>query len=193
MTDVNWIGYRWLAWLSAAGLAAGIVVLGVRSEWIGAAVLGGFLLASALILAFERRLPAAYAALLVLAALVNACGWAFDLYQRIVAYDEIGHALGTLGATLPVVWYGYRAVLPALGRHRLALALTFVSMGIALGAVWEIAEWCGYYLFQHDRLSTLDDELSDLVCDTLGALMTIPLAFWALPADSQHPADSPRV
>ena len=48
--DINWIGYRNIAWAGIAILAVTLVIVIVQSNWLGVGFIGGFLLAS---IAFE--------------------------------------------------------------------------------------------------------------------------------------------
>ena len=82
MRSTNWHGYRVAAWVGQALLGAAMLWELVQGEWLPAAALAGFLIVSFLFVAFERKLPTLFDLIFVIAALINAGGWAWDLYNK---------------------------------------------------------------------------------------------------------------
>ncbi|MGH7201718.1 MAG: hypothetical protein ACREJB_14005 [Planctomycetaceae bacterium] len=179
MTHVDWKGYRIGAWFVLGALAVLAIVAMARWDWRPAAILAGFLIVTAGAVRFLRT-PPVFHLLLALAMLMNAAGWARNLYQPVWGYDEIAHALGTLAFTLLCGWYGYRPIHAILRREVLILALTVFSLGVALGAIWEVLEWLMFKIAPQASVKTLDDEISDLVADGAGALIAVMIFHWAL-------------
>lgn len=91
MHTVNWSGHRAAAWAGIGLLAGAIVLAAARGKWTGAGVLSAFLGISALFVLRERQLPTLFDAIFVLAALINAGGWTWDLYNQPGLYDEVAH------------------------------------------------------------------------------------------------------
>lgn len=176
---VEWSGYHFISLVLIVLLGILSVITAVVQGWHKALILGGFTLALAVYLKAQQTVPAAFNAVLVFSMGINAGGWAWNLFTQVPGYDEVAHALGTLGAVLAAVWFGYRSILSVLRRDFWVSVLAVVSLGIALGAVWEIVEWLGYVLFSQPSQS-INDEISDLIADSIGALLAIPLFRWGL-------------
>lgn len=152
------------------GLAA-LVVL-IRGDWWGAALLGAFLLASVLFVAFEDKLPALFDTLFVVAAIINAAGWVWGLYKSVWGYDEIAHFFTTFAVTLAVGYLVLYVMREHFRQHRLHYIVVVTSFGVTLGAWWEVIE---FFL-----LKELNDPVGDIIVDSLGALTAGALAAWAL-------------
>ncbi len=180
MRSVDWSGYRMSAW-SIAGILACFAVYATLSQgWQNGLVLGGFAVATAIYLAAQNDVPAVFNAVMTASVAMNAGGWAWKIFDALWGYDEVAHALGTLGMTLVIGWYGYRPIAAALQRHGWVMLLAVLALGIALGAWWEIAEWIGYWFFAQPSVQVLDDKISDLVADSIGALIAAAFFRWAL-------------
>lgn len=77
--------------------------------------------------------------LVVAAGLANAAGYAFDFYQRFAWFDRLLHAVTILAVTLWLALFVFgRAI---RDDHRALIVLLVTSVGLAIGAVWEVAEW----------------------------------------------------
>ncbi|HEX6982691.1 MAG TPA: hypothetical protein VF181_08010 [Balneolaceae bacterium] len=176
---VEWSGYHFISLALIVLLAILSAVTVVVQGWHKALILGGFTLALAVYLKAQNTVPAAFNALLSFTMGINAGGWAWNLFTQVPGYDEVAHALGTLGAVLVAVWFGYRSNLSLLRQDFWVSVLAVVSLGIALGALWEIIEWLGYVLFSQPSQS-VNDEISDLIADSIGALLAIPFLRWGL-------------
>lgn len=108
--------------------------------------------------------------LLLVAAAVNAAGYLFNLYPRFVWFDEVVHAYTTFALTLVLALYLYGVVLTGARRHPLLLVLVIASVGLALGALWEVAEWAFDQLVAGDVIKGKPDTIVDLIMDTGGAV-----------------------
>jgi hypothetical protein len=62
----------------------------------------------------------------------------------------------------------------------LLYVLTIASFGIAIGAVWEVAEWLAGKILPSEVIGSLDDTIMDLVMDTVGAGLAALLSVWVL-------------
>ena len=76
----------------------------------------------------------------VIAILVNVAGYALNLYDRFGWFDEVIHTYTSFTLTLLLALLLYGDVLSGVRRSPLLLVLTVASLGIAIGALWEIAE-----------------------------------------------------
>jgi VanZ family protein len=107
----------------------------------------------------------------IIALLVNIAGYWLDLYDRFVWFDEVIHTYTAFALTLLMALLLYKDVLGGVRRNPILLTLTVASLGVALGAIWEIAEW-GYDLttVSNDILGKRDTMI-DLILDTAGAVV----------------------
>ena len=137
-------------------LLAALVLLGdVTATLIVAVFLA---LSFAHLLRSDRR-PAVFD---VLFALAGAIGYAFGLFDEIVPYDELTHAFTTFSVSLAFYFLFYGGSVPE--RRAVALATSVFTLGVTVGAYWEIFEWFFVGKF------TMADTISDLLVDSLGAL-----------------------
>ncbi|MBU8541928.1 hypothetical protein [Falsiroseomonas tokyonensis] len=116
--------------------------------------------------------------LLVVLGVANVAGYAFDLYQRFWWFDRILHGCTILAVTLWLALFVFGPVIEG-GRGRSFLAvLLLASVGIALGALWEVAEWGFDQIAPGDVIKGKHDTIIDIVMDTAGALLAGILALW---------------
>lgn len=180
MRNSNWRGYRTAAWIGVALLAVAIVRALMQGQWLVAAPLVGFLLAAVLFIKLEDRLPTLFDLLFVIAALVNAAGWAFRWYNTIGLYDEIAHGFTTFALTLALGYLAYGRMLRSFQEQWLLFVLTIASFGIAIGALWEVAEWAADFVFASQVVESINDIMDDLIMDSIGAVLAGILSLWAL-------------
>ncbi len=180
MRNSNWRGYRIAAWGGAGLLAAAILGTLVQGQWLPVLPLTGFLLAAVLFIKLEDRLPSLFDFLFVLAALVNAGGWAFKWYNTIGPYDEVAHGFTTFALTLALGYLAYGRMLTSFHDQRLLFVLTIASFGIAIGALWEVTEWVADFLFASKVVESINDIMDDLVMDSIGAGIAGVLTLWPL-------------
>jgi hypothetical protein len=100
-----------------------------------------------------------------------------DLYQQYRWLDVAVHALatglvaGAAQAALTRAGVLAPADLDGLSRARLGVVLSTVSLGLALGVLWELGEWAGHTLVD-DRIQTgYDDTLGDLASGGAGSVV----------------------
>lgn len=114
--------------------------------------------------------------LAVLALAANVAGYAFNLYERFAWFDRVLHA-GTIFAIafwLALIVFA-RALHPDQARSLLAVLL-LASVGVAVGALWEVAEWGADLVLAGDVIKGKHDTIMDLIMDTAGAAVAAGLA-----------------
>jgi hypothetical protein len=171
MVNADWKGYRILAWVLQGLLAIAIVVVLIQGKWIPAATLAGFLVISFLFVKLERKLPTLFDLVFMVAALINAGGWTWDLYNKPGPYDEIAHFFTIFAMTLAFGLLLYRELMESFYSHRLMFVLTIASLGIAIGALWEVVEWLADFVTPKQIVSGLFDTITDIILDSAGAVL----------------------
>jgi hypothetical protein len=180
MLNSNWEGYRKIAWGGVVVLAVTLVFVAVRGNWLGAGFLAGFLIASVAFLKMEDRLPTLFDLVFVAVALLNAVGCAWDLYNKPGLYDEVAHFFSIFAITLAVGFALYRELMGSFHGHRVLFVVTIASLGIAFGALWEVAEWTADFFVEKQIVSGLFDTITDLILDSAGAVLAALLNLWGL-------------
>jgi hypothetical protein len=180
MNNLNWKGYRIIAWIGQALLAIFVIAAAVQGKWLNALGLGFFLVASFVFVVRDDKLPTLFDFLFVLAALLNATGWVWNLFGMPGPYDEIVHAYTTFAITLALSFLVYSSMLNIFRNHTLLYLVTITSFGIAIGALWEVAEWSAGKILSTEVIESLDDTIVDLVMDSLGAGLAALISLWAL-------------
>jgi hypothetical protein len=171
MWSTNWKGYRTAAWIGQALLVIAIAVVLIKGQWLPAAALAGFLVISYLFVAFERKLPTLFDLIFVIAALINAGGWAWDLYNQPGPYDEIAHFYTIFAITLAAGFLLYDELMESFNTHRVLFVISVASLGIALGALWEVVEWLADFVTPKEIISGLFDTITDIILDSGGAIV----------------------
>jgi hypothetical protein len=180
MRNSNWEGYRTIAWGGVIILAVTLVVVVVQGNWLGAGFLAGFLIASVAFIKLEDRLPTLFDLVFVSAALLNAVGCAWDLYNKPGLYDEVAHFYSIFAITLAAGFALYRELMSSYRGHRVLFVITIASLGIAFGALWEVAEWSADFFVEKQIVSGLFDTVTDLILDSAGASLAAALNLWGL-------------
>jgi hypothetical protein len=169
--NANWKGYRQLAWLLQGLLAIAIAVMLFQANWLAAITLGGFLLASFLFVKLEDKLPSLFDLIFMVAALINAGGWTWNLYNKPGPYDEIAHFFTMFAITLAFGFLLYRELMESFYDHPVMFILTIASLGIAIGALWEVVEWLADFVTPKQIVSGLFDTITDIILDSAGAVL----------------------
>ncbi len=139
-----------------------LAVLLIMGDITAALIVAVFLtLSFAHLLRSERR-PAVFDVVFALAALAGALGYVFDLFGEIVPYDELTHAFTTFSVSLAFYFLFYGGAVPE--RRAIALGSSVFTLGVTVGAYWEIFEW--FFVGKY----TMADTISDLLVDSAGAL-----------------------
>ncbi len=150
-------------------LGLSLVWLLLVGDWRAVLVVGVFLVLSFTYLLRSEPRPNAFDVLFALAALLGALGYVFDLFSEIVPYDELTHAFTTFAVSLAFYFLFYGGAEPR--QSAVALGTSVFTLGVTVGAYWEIFEWLTGARFG------LADTISDLIVDSVGALVA---AFVAL-------------
>jgi uncharacterized membrane protein YjdF len=180
MSQLNWRGYRQLAWVGELVLALAILVALVQGRWQNALGLGIFLLAALIFMLKADKLPSLFDLLFVIAALMNAGGWVWGWFHLPGLYDEITHAFTTFAITLALSFLVYQSMFRVFRQHTWLYGLTITSFGIAIGAFWEIIEWIAGFVLGSTVIGSLNDTIVDLMMDALGASLAALTSLWAL-------------
>ncbi|MBC1224918.1 hypothetical protein GNF10_20110 [Nostoc sp. UCD121] len=180
MKILNWKGYRIIAWIGQALLTIFVIAAAVQGKWSNALGLALFLVISFVFVIRDDKLPTLFDFLFVLAALLNATGWVWNLFGIPGPYDEIVHGYTTFAITLALSFLVYSSMLNIFRNHTLLYIVTITSFGIAIGALWEVTEWSAGKILSTQVIESLDDTIIDLVMDTLGAGLAALISLWAL-------------
>ncbi|WP_159347687.1 hypothetical protein [Roseomonas harenae] len=109
--------------------------------------------------------------LLILMGLVNAAGYAFGLYQTYWWFDRALHGYTILAITLWLALFLCAPVLDRRAGRDVLIVLLVASMGIAIGALWEVAEWGFDRIASGNAIKGKHDTILDIVMDTAGAVL----------------------
>ena len=115
----------------------------------------------------------------------NIAGYTADLYQRFWWFDRVIHGATIMAITL---WVALFVFAPSLRSHRPALTVLLIaSVGVAIGAVWEVMEWGFDLIAPGNVIKGKYDTVVDIVMDTAGALLggALSIAFLKRDADDQ--------
>ncbi len=119
--------------------------------------------------------------LAVFGALVAILSIAFGWYQIFAWFDEALHAYNFFALTLLLAVYAYGAVLTGGREHGFLLVLTITALGLALGALWEIAEFAYDQLIARPNVILPKfDTIIDMILDTGGGLVAGLMLLWML-------------
>ena len=154
--------YRPVLFALRVALFVLLVALLVMGDITAALIVAVFLVLSFAHLLRSERQPAVFDVVFALAALAGALGYAFDLFGEIVPYDELTHAFTTFSVSLAFYFLFYGGAVPE--RRAVALGSSVFTLGVTVGAYWEIFEW--YFVGKY----TMADTISDLLVDSAGAL-----------------------
>ncbi|HEV7253050.1 MAG TPA: hypothetical protein VGN97_08100 [Mesorhizobium sp.] len=117
-------------------------------------------------------------AALAAAVAANIAGYALDLYGQFWWFDRILHAFTLFAMTL---WLAFLVFAPGFREgYRVRTFFLVLSLGLAIGAVWEIAEWAYDQLAPQNVIKGKFDTVLDLIMDTVGAALAALLChrFW---------------
>ena len=108
--------------------------------------------------------------LLAAGLLASGGGSLWNLYDRILWYDEVVHGYNFFALTLVVAVYAYGTILAGADGHRVLLVLVVTGLGLGMGALWEITEWIYDQFVRPNAILPKTDTIIDLIVDTAGAL-----------------------
>lgn len=154
--------WRVLAWIGVGLQLIALIFVLWAAKWGGAWTIALFLGFSIGFLLMQDRMPSLIDFIVVMMALVNAGGWAWEWYQAFAWFDEFVHAFSLFAIVSALAYIGagrgWMEAAQGMGRFVLLAAAT----GLGLGILWEIVE--SFFLNL-----TFWDTIVDLVMDTLGA------------------------
>lgn len=162
-----------IAVMAAAAVIA--LLMASRGQWLAAgamAIVAG--LAVGCVIA-RKTLPRALGALLSIAAMVNAAGYVFSLWQEDTSFDELVHAFTSFVGMTAIGW---TVVDRSWFDHWPKAGLFAGLMGAALllGVLWEAFEWIIGLI--GDRRDTVIDLVMDLLGATAAGALTLWIADW---------------
>jgi hypothetical protein len=157
-------------------LAIGAVVSALVGDTSGAVYLT--ISAIGALAARRLQLPRLIDLAFVLALTITGFGEALGFYDRWAAFDRGVHFVVPM-LFAPVAYIGLARADVVLDPHDQhpdvhrgpALFIICVALAVALGALWEIAEWSIDGAFGTDLSEGNDDTVGDLIADTCGALV----------------------
>jgi hypothetical protein len=80
-----------------------------------------------------------------------------------------------------VAVYAYGTVLTGAREHGVLVVLVIAAIGLALGGVWEIAEWFyDHFIAKPEVILPKTDTIIDMILDTAGALVAGAVRVWML-------------
>jgi hypothetical protein len=154
-----------LARASFPAAAAVLSVLGHRAAL-------NLALATAVVYAIRPlKLPHAYDASVLLAAAVLAWGNALSLYERILYYDLIVHFLVLLWIAPVLYFLLLTSADDDVSASATQTMVVVFALGLAVGALWEIAEWTSDGLLGTAFVKGEADTMTDLIADACGAFL----------------------
>ena len=128
--------------------------------------------------------------LAVVMLLANVAGYVFDLYQRFWWFDRVLHACTLFALTFWAAVFLCGKVLNDTVDHRLIRVLLIASVGVTVGAWWEVAEWGFDQVAPANVIKGKFDTILDLIMDSLGAVLAAWLSLKVMrPATALLPGD----
>ena len=121
----------------------------------------------------------------------NAAGYVLDLYARFWWFDRILHACTIFAATVWLALFVFRRVLRGGPGHDALLVLLMASVGLAVGALWELAEWGFDRIAPGDVIKGKHDTIIDIVMDAIGALAAGAASLRFLAPSGTRPGAAP--
>ncbi len=167
-----WNAYTVLTHFTVLILIAAIIDAIVHGHFVGAAALGVFAALTMLYIYKAKAHPAVLDAVLAIMMTLNAIELAWNLYNIPGPYDETAHFYTAFGVTLILGYFVSRAMHWSARRAWLYILIA-ASIGLSMGALWEIGEWSidHFNLLSFKLVSGLDDTVTDMMFDTIGSLM----------------------
>lgn len=84
----------------------------------------------------------------------------------------------------------YGKLMQSFYTHRVLFVIMIASLGIALGALWEVTEWLADFVIAKQIVSGLPDTITDIMLDSAGALVAAVLNLHGLNEHSQAHASA---
>jgi hypothetical protein len=109
--------------------------------------------------------------LLAILGLANVAGYVLDLYARFWWFDRILHACTIFAITFWLALFVCNRALRGGNGRAALIVLMIASVGLAAGALWEVAEWGFDRVAPGDVIKGKHDTIIDIVMDTAGAVL----------------------
>ena len=109
--------------------------------------------------------------LLTILSLVNVAGYVLDLSARCWWLDRFRHGCTIFGVTFWLALFMCNRVLRGGCGRDVLVVLMIASVGLAIGALWEVAEWGFDRIAPGDVIKGKHDTIIDIVMDTAGAVL----------------------
>lgn len=171
-SGLNSRAFSVLTYIILATTAAVAIYMMLVDRWWATAALGGLVVLAIIFIAQRDKLPSVFTLLFVLAGLINAAGYVYNLWKTPLLFDEFVHFYTSFTIMLAIGWRMFsRSSINAVG-HPGHFVLSITALGVALGVLWEIFEWV------IGIIGSPADTMNDLVMDTIGALVAGLLCTW---------------
>ena len=121
-----------------------------------------------IILWSRRRLPSQFFYIFPLTASLFIAGAVLDWYNTFRSYDNLVHAVSGFTGSY---FFGWILSQRYKKLKRKQLFLRVAGVGIIIGVIWEIFEYSVITFLPHDFVLGAYDTVTDLMYDTLGALV----------------------
>ena len=116
--------------------------------------------------------------LLLVSFALNLLAFFMPLYTKYWWFDDTIHTYTLFSLTLAIVPLLFGKVLKGINNHNFLLFLIMVSIGLAIGSIWEILEWVYDNLQAPNVIKGKDDTIMDLILDTIGASVASLIVLW---------------
>lgn len=126
--------------------------------------------------------------MLAIAIVANILGYTSSLYQQWWWFDRVLHGYTLWAGTLWLGVFVFAPVIRPEHARSLRAFLVILAVGVAVGALWEIAEWAFDQFASGDVIKGKQDTILDIIMDTLGALLAA-----AMTMASVDRRDHPRI
>lgn len=132
--------------------------------------------------------------LVVMGILITAATLWWKLYQMFWWFDDLLHFYNPFALTLLITLLMYYVVLTGAHRHPFLFVLTAASFGLAVGVLWEFAEWI-YDQIVHPnviegKMGTTIDLLLDLGESLVAGIISLAMLDRS-PESTPHPRRHP--
>ena len=116
---------------------------------------------------FARR-EATVAGLLAIAVVGNALGYLY-WFDAVWSYDKLMHCYTSFAIVVALAAVLRDTLIARLRAHRRLMVCTLIAYVVALGVLWEIAEWLVDIGAYPQIIKGKSDTMADLIADGIGA------------------------
>ncbi len=123
----------------------------------------------------KRPLPSFFYLLFPVVVLTYLLG-SFGLYTSWYYYDKVVHILVSFASTLFIGYLLSETALKKVNSQKFLLSIVIISFGLSLGVFWEFFEWIVDFVYPQALIRGIDDTMTDLLADLLGAVLASIIA-----------------